>query len=146
MNSTKSNVLKSNSSKSNSTNTSLRSNTTPVSKSLLQNYSTTTVIYIIGFLSVALAIIYLYHFYKTLKNKISATQANISTDCPDYWESSGNGKCKNVNLLGSCATSVDSSTVDFSGELFTNNNTGNYAKCMWAKACSMPWSGIERLC
>lgn len=146
MNSLKTNSAKSNSAKPNGINTSLRSNTTPVSKSLLQNYSTTTVIYIIAFLSIALACIYLYNFYKTLKKQISATQANISTDCPDYWESSGNGKCKNINALGSCANDVDSSTVDFSGELFTNNNTGNYAKCMWAKACNMSWSGIERLC
>jgi len=36
--------------------------------------------------------------------------------------------------------------MDFSGVIFTNANTGNYAKCKWAKACNVSWSGIDRLC
>ena len=66
--------------------------------------------------------------------------------CPDYWESIGNGKCKNTNALGSCSTTAGANVMDFSGEVFTNANTGNYAKCKWAQACNVSWGGVERLC
>jgi hypothetical protein len=127
-------------------NSPVRSNTIQIDKSFLQNYSTTTVIYIIGFLIFAFACVYLYNYYKSFKAKLQATQAQLIPECPDYWETIGDKKCKNVNFLGSCANSSNNNIVDFSGEIFTNSNTGDYTKCKWAKACSMPWSGIERVC
>ena len=36
--------------------------------------------------------------------------------------------------------------IDFSSEVFTNANTGNYAKCRWAKGCNVSWGGIDRSC
>ncbi len=148
------NIVKNNISKTNSlvknttgkTSGLVRSDTNPIDKSFLQNYSTTTVIYIIGFLAFVLGCVYLYNYYKAFKAKLMATQAQLVTNCPDYWESVGDKVCKNVNFLGSCANTTLSNTVDFSGEIFTNSNTGDYAKCKWAKECNMPWSGIDRIC
>ena len=115
-------------------------------RSLVQNYSATTVIYIVGFLAMAIALIYLYNFYKTFKGTTGTTVPNSYPDCPDYWESIGNGVCRNTNFIGSCAKTPGSNTVDFSGDIFTNVNTGAYAKCKWSQACNMAWSGVERIC
>ena len=117
-----------------------------VSSTYLQNYSTSTFIYIIIFLSLAFGIIYLWNFYKTFKTQLQATQAMLKAGCPDYWESIGNGKCQNVNFIGSCANSTGSNIIDFGGEIFTNSNTGDYAKCKWASACNTAWTGIDRIC
>lgn len=137
MNSTKThNTTKANSSR----------NSVTVSSTYLQNYSTTTIIYVILFLVLALGIVYLWNFYKTFKSQLLPSQAMLKADCPDYWESIGDGKCQNVNVLGSCANQPGTNIVDFSGDIFTNSNTGDYAKCKWATACSMSWTGIDRVC
>lgn len=130
----------------NSSKLNVNKNGITVSSTYLQNYSTTTIIYIIIFLALGLGIIYLWNFYTTFKKEIQGTQAMLKSDCPDYWESIGNGKCQNVNFLGSCANTAGSNIIDFSGDIFKNSNTGDYAKCKWATACNMSWSGIDRLC
>lgn len=111
-----------------------------------QTYTTDTIMLIVGFLILAGIGIYLYNNYKALKNAAFPTATSQAPQCPDYWESIGNGQCKNTNGLGSCSTSPNSNIMDFSGVVFTNGNTGNYAKCKWAKACNVSWSGIDRIC
>ena len=113
----------------------------------MQSYaSSTTLIYVVFFLATGLAIVYLYNFYKSIQTSVQTKITNIYADCPDYWESIGNNRCRNVNFLGSCALIPGDNIVDFSGEIFTNKNTGNYAKCKWSQGCDAPWSGIQRLC
>lgn len=112
-----------------------------------QTYTSTTVFIIVGVLLFIGICIYLYNSYKAFKAKLLATNATIAyTTCPDYWDSLGNMKCQNSNSLGSCSTNPGANIMDFSGEIFTNGNTGNYAKCKWAKACNTAWSNIDRLC
>ena len=109
------------------------------------NYSSTTFIVIIGVLSLAFVIVYLYNTYKAAK--LLATSVTIPYSiCPSYWDSIGNGKCQNTNAIGSCSKDKGSNIVDFSGEIFTNKNTGDYSKCKWANKCNVSWSGIDKLC
>ena len=112
-----------------------------------QTYTSTTVFIIVGVLAFVGLCIYLYNSYKAFKAKLLATNATVAyTTCPDYWDSIGKGQCQNSNSLGSCSTTPGANIMDFSGTIFTNNNTGNYAKCKWAKACNVAWSNIDRLC
>lgn len=112
-----------------------------------QNYSTTTVLIIVGFLVFVGLCIYLYNAYKAFKAKLLATNVTKAfTTCPDYWDSIGNNKCQNTKALGSCSTTEGANIMDFGGDIFTNANTGNYAKCKWAQGCNVSWSGIDRLC
>ena len=109
------------------------------------NYSSTTFIVIIGVLSLAFVIVYIYNTYKAAK--LLATSVTIPYSiCPAYWDSIGNGKCQNTNAIGSCSKDKGSNIVDFSGEIFTNKNTGDYSKCKWANYCNVSWSGINKLC
>jgi hypothetical protein len=109
------------------------------------NYSSTTFIIIAGVLALAFIIIYMYNSYKA--SLLLATTATVPYSmCPNYWDSVGNGKCQNTNSLGTCSKDPGANTMDFSGEIFTNANTGNYAKCKWASACNVSWSNIDRLC
>lgn len=67
--------------------------------------------------------------------------------CPDYWESVGDGKCKNVHKIGKCRTGKSpNDIVDFSEGIFADEKTGNYMKCKWAAGCETPWEGINDLC
>lgn len=112
-----------------------------------QTYSSSTVLIIVSILVLVGICIYLYNSYKDFKKKLLATNATMAyTTCPDYWDTIGNSKCQNSKSLGSCSKFPPSNIMDFSGEVFTNNNTGNYAKCKWAKACNIAWSGVDRLC
>ena len=107
-------------------------------------YTSDTVIIIVAVLSLIFIIIYIYQNYKKVLPK--PTGQMISSTCPDYWESIGNNQCKNVNGLGSCSKTEGANTMDFGGEVFTNTNTGDYAKCKWAKSCNVTWGNIDRLC
>ena len=108
-------------------------------------YSSTTFIIIIGCLSLLFIIIYSYNSYQ--EAKLLATSVTLPyASCPDYWDSIGTGRCQNSNALGKCSKDVGANIMDFSGEVFTNRNTGNYAKCKWANACNVSWSNIDRLC
>ena len=107
-------------------------------------YTSTTFIIIIGVMLLFGIVIYLYNLYKSFSNIPNATLA--SSICPDYWDSIGNGKCKNTNAIGKCSKTDGANIVDFSGDIFTNTNTGEYSKCKWANACNVSWSIIDRLC
>ena len=112
-----------------------------------QNYSSSTIIIIVSLLLLIGICVYLYNSYKTFKAKLLASNLKASyTTCPDYWDSIGKGKCQNVNALGSCSKLQGANTMDFGGEIFTNNNTGNYAKCKLAKTCNIAWNNIDKLC
>ena len=108
-------------------------------------YSSTTFIIIVGVLSVVFIGVYMYNAYKASQLLITSVTVP-ATMCPDYWDSLGNGKCKNSQYLGSCSKDEGANVMDFSGEIFTNQNTGNYSKCKWATACGVSWSGVDRLC
>ena len=110
-------------------------------------YSSSTVFIVVGVLCLVFIIIYLYNYYKDFAAKLLATSATKAyTTCPDYWDSIGKSKCQNTNSIGSCSKQAGANIMDFSGEVFTNTNTGNYSKCKWAKACNVSWSNIDRLC
>ena len=64
--------------------------------------------------------------------------------CPDYWEVSGDGKCKNVHKVGLCR-SGGNNEMDFNDDLFKGKK-GMYRKCSWSKQCEAPWEGIDSLC
>jgi len=108
-------------------------------------YTSTTFIIIIGCLSLAFIAIYMYNYYKKLK-LLSTSITLPYSSCPDYWDSIGNGQCQNTKALGTCSKDVGANIIDFSNEVFTNANTGNYAKCKVANACNISWSNIDRLC
>lgn len=111
------------------------------------HYTSSTVLVIIGVLGFCGLCVYLYNNYKDFKAKLLATAAtHAAMSCPDYWDSLGNGKCQNTKMLGSCSNKPEANIMDFSGEIFTNKNTGDYAKCKWANACNVSWSGIDRSC
>ena len=111
-----------------------------------QHYTSTFVIVIVGILGFTGLCIYLYNAYKDFKAKLLENKDKSKyTICPDYWDSIGN-KCQNTQFLGKCSIQRDANIMDFSGEIFTNTNTGDYAKCKWANACDVAWGGIDRLC
>ena len=112
-----------------------------------QTYSTSTIVIIVSLLLLVFICVYLYNSYKEYKKKIFATNMQIAyTVCPDYWDTISNGKCQNTNRLGKCSKVPGANIMDFSGEIFTNKNTGDYAKCKWAKSCNVAWGNIDRLC
>ena len=73
--------------------------------------------------------------------------------CPDYWDNLGGDRCKNTWKLGRCkkGDTGDLNTMEFNGVPWkTANKEENinrrYYKCNWAKACNIPWEGIDSLC
>lgn len=107
-------------------------------------YTSDKVIIIVAILGLIFIIIYIYNNYKSLA--IKPTGASLGTSCPDYWDSIGNSKCQNTNGLGSCSKIDGANIMDFSSDVFTNKNTGDYAKCKWAKACNVSWGHYDRVC
>ena len=63
--------------------------------------------------------------------------------CPDYWQKLQNGKCQNVQGLGSnCTSPMNFNTPEFGDEK-------NLKKmCEFAKGCNIEWDGItnNQLC
>ncbi len=103
-----------------------------------------SVIYIITVFIFLYVILYYYRQYKKgkgVKEKI------IRAECPDYWSVEGPNKCRNIKKLGKCLTSgPEGGIIDFDNDYFNNINTGNYAKCRWAKKCHVAWDGIDQIC
>ena len=57
--------------------------------------------------------------------------------CPDYWQLLLDGRCQNVQGLGSnCQSPVDFNTPQFTGD------KGATARCKFAKGCDIEWDGI----
>ena len=109
-------------------------------------YTSDKVIIIIGVLGLIFIIVYIYNNYKKIIAGTLPTQSLSSTTCPDYWDSIGSNKCQNTKKIGSCSKTDGDDIMDFSSDVFTNINTGNYVKCKWAKGCNVSWSGIDRAC
>ena len=111
-------------------------------------YTSNSVIIIVGVLSLIFIIVYIYNNYTKIVASVMPTNTGgaLGATCPDYWDSVGNGKCQNTKKIGSCSKIDGADTMDFSSAVFTNVNTGNYAKCKWAKGCNVSWGGIDRTC
>jgi hypothetical protein len=108
-------------------------------------YTSSTFLIIICVLSLIFIIIYMYNSYKS--TMLLATTATVAYSmCPNYWDSIGKGKCQNTKMLGTCSNTSGGNIMDFSSDIFTNPNTGNYAKCKWANTCNVSWSNIDRIC
>lgn len=103
-----------------------------------------SVIYIIAVLIFLYTIIYYYRQYKKGK---PVAEKRIRAECPDYWSVEGPSRCRNLKKLGKCLTSgPEGGLMDFDNDYFNNINTGNYAKCRWAKKCHVAWDGIDQIC
>ena len=110
-------------------------------------YTSDKVIMIVGVLGLIFIIIYIYNNYnKIIASTMPTATGMIGATCPDYWDSIGNSKCQNSKKIGSCSKTDGADVMDFSSEVFTNINMGNYAKCKWAKGCNVSWGGVDRLC
>jgi len=123
----------------------LLNNSTPIRKT---TYTTDKVIIIVGILGLIFIIVYIYNNYNKIVASVmpTATGGALGATCPDYWDSIGNSKCQNTKKIGSCSKTDGADVMDFSSDVFTNVNMGNYAKCKWAKGCNVSWGGIDRVC
>lgn len=108
---------------------------------------TTMGIYIFGFLLFLFIIVHYFRKFRSTVNKVSEEPKRIRSQCPDYWIVEGDKKCRNVHKLGRCLTKgTEGGMMDFDTEYFNNKDTGNYAKCRWAKKCHVAWDGIDHIC
>lgn len=109
--------------------------------STFNNILTITVIGIVG-------VFIIYYSYTSYTSYLEQKKQDPRPfpKCPDYWDSLGDGKCRNTHRIGKCRIKDDVNIVDFTGDIFTDKRTGNYMKCKWAKECHAPWEGIDDLC
>jgi hypothetical protein len=108
--------------------------------------NTETAIYTFG---IFLCIYIMVYYYKQYSKEITNQKKEkiIRAECPDYWMVEGPGKCRNGNKMGLCLTTgPEGGLMDFDTDFFKNPNTGNYAKCRWAKKCHVAWDGIDDIC
>jgi hypothetical protein len=111
------------------------------STSMFNDVLTLSIIVIVG-------IFVIYYSYTAYTSFTHSKQTDLRPypKCPDYWESVGDGKCKNVHKIGRCRLNPSGDIVDFSGQVFQNKKSGDYMRCKWAKECHAPWEGIDDLC
>ncbi len=104
-------------------------------------------IYSFGIVLFFVIIIYYYKQYASeVKSKVKGDKI-IRAECPDYWLVEGPSKCRNANKMGLCFKNGDNGgLMDFDTDFFKNPQTGNYAKCRWAKKCHVSWDGIDDIC
>ena len=104
-------------------------------------------IYSFGIVLFFVIIIYYYKQYASeVKSKVRGDKI-IRAECPDYWLVEAPLKCRNANKMGLCFKNGDNGgLMDFDTEFFKNPQTGNYAKCRWAKKCHVSWDGIDDIC
>ena len=135
----------------NSTRNSMRNSAFNKAPSTKMQMSNELFIYIVGILIVIGAAYYIWKQYTAWYAKFQETdkqkleQAKM-LECPDYWETIGKNKCKNVNNIGRCSIDPSNNVMDFNDEIFTNTQSGDYSKCKWAKQCNVIWGGIDKLC
>ena len=104
-------------------------------------------IYIFGIFLFLFVIIYYYRQYSQKVNQKKDIDKIIRAECPDYWMVEGSSKCRNSNKLGKCLTQgTEGGLMDFDTDFFNNPDTGNYAKCRWAKKCHVSWDGVDQIC
>ncbi len=103
-------------------------------------------IYIVGVFLCIFIMVYYYRQYAQQVKKLT-TDKIIRAECPDYWMVEGPRKCRNNNKMGLCLTQgTEGGLMDFDTDFFNDPNTGNYAKCRWAKKCHVAWDGIDDIC
>ena len=108
---------------------------------------TNVVIYIFGGFLFLFIIIHYYRQYSSHASKENKGPKRIRPQCPVYWVQESNGKCRNVHKLGRCLTRGErGGLMDFSGDYFQNRDSGNYAKCKFARNCGISWDGIDSIC
>jgi len=104
-------------------------------------------IYIFGGFLFLFIIIHYYRQYSSHAKKTSEEPTRIRPECPDFWMVEGPNKCRNSQKLGKCLTQgPNGGMMDFNTDFFNNKQTGNYAKCRWAKNCHTAWDGIDHIC
>jgi len=104
-----------------------------------------TSIIVIGIIIVLLVIFKIVKDIRTVSQNRLAEQikAKEISACPDYWETVGQNKCRNIHKLGKCGHNND---VDFNDDMFVDKRTGNMMKCRYAKQCDISWEGASSLC
>jgi len=119
-----------------------------VNNGVIKGYSNLHVVVIfLGVLIVIWVLVYTYNMFKAMKKKEKEARKIKPNMCPDYWESLGNNRCKNVHKIGKCNLGdIGCNIADFNSEIFTNKKVGNIVKCQWSKDCESPWEGISNLC
>jgi hypothetical protein len=111
-------------------------------ESKFNNILTTSVIVIVF----AFVIYYAYISY-IIVFSIKKKDPRPYPKCPDYWESIGDGKCRNVHKIGKCRTGTSpNDIVNFDISSYADKTSGNYMKCKWAQDCESPWEKISDLC
>ena len=104
-----------------------------------------TLIVFVGFIIVLLVLFTIIKDVRKMKQVSLEKQmeAKKVPSCPDYWESVGESKCRNIHKLGKCGHKQD---VDFSDNIFTDKRTGKIMKCRYAKECEISWEGTDKIC
>lgn len=97
----------------------------------------------LGIAVISLFILFLYlKIRRTKKSIVEETKNGIRmSQCPDYWQSIGKHKCKNIHRIGE-----GRDIEDFDKSYFLDEETGDIAKCNWAKMTKTPWQYIDKLC
>jgi hypothetical protein len=103
-------------------------------------------IYIFGGFLFLFIIIHYYRQYTSNATKEQDKLTRIQTECPDFWVVEESNKCRNTHKLGKCLTRDNGGLMDFNTDYFQNKDSGNYAKCRWAKTCNVSWDGIDHIC
>ena len=117
-------------------------------KGISGTYSNLHVVVIfVSVLIVVWVLVYTYNRFKAQKKKAKEDAKIKPAICPDYWESLGDNRCKNVHKIGKCNLGdVGSDITDFNSEIYTHKKIGNISKCEWSKKCESPWEEISNLC
>lgn len=105
---------------------------------------------LIGVVVISLAVYYYRQYKNWSDEQAKLTWPRNMPECPDYWVSTGGGKCKNVFNIGHCPKGRDGLPIpqgeaNFSSRVYQGAN-GNFNKCRWAKRCNNSWEGIDKLC
>ena len=99
----------------------------------------------LGIVIISLFVLFLYLKLRANKKnmmELSKTKQHIS-QCPDYWESVGENKCRNIHAIGI----YTGGEMDFNSEEYQDEDTGPEVKCFWAKEIAkVPWQHIDKLC
>ena len=97
----------------------------------------------LGVAVISLFILFLYLRLRSTKKSIVEETKNERrmSQCPDYWQSIGKNKCKNIHNIGN-----GKNEEDFNKSYFLDEETGDIARCNWAKMTNTPWQFIDKLC
>lgn len=109
----------------------------------------------------------LYYYYKKWVSYNEELQKQTwplkYPSCPDYWDLTDKGLCRNKYNLGTCPmndndnaqkqdgvvdfTTAKSKTLALSaGQTAAAKKEALEARCNWARQCKVSWEGIDRLC